>query len=175
MFTSRQSNGISKIISWSLDLSLALSHSFDSTIMQMLDAVILSVTCKSLDHVSMRALAESSEEGARASGSLNPQATIFYGKFVFGGSFLLKIFDILLTTRTSTKPVREVPSSSADSELSSFLQAFNSFVSFLFANLYRLSRQTAKMGALKYVEELQKKKQSDVVAFLLRVRCWEVR
>ncbi|KAF5653822.1 60s ribosomal l15 [Fusarium sp. NRRL 25303] len=35
--------------------------------------------------------------------------------------------------------------------------------------------QAAKMGALKYVEELQKKKQSDVVAFLLRVRCWELR
>lgn len=33
----------------------------------------------------------------------------------------------------------------------------------------------AKMGALKYVEELQKKKQSDVMRFLLRVRCWEVR
>ena len=31
------------------------------------------------------------------------------------------------------------------------------------------------MGALKYVEELQKKKQSDVLRFLLRVRCWEVR
>jgi large subunit ribosomal protein L15e len=31
------------------------------------------------------------------------------------------------------------------------------------------------MGALKYVEELQKKKQSDVMRFLLRVRCWEVR
>lgn len=31
------------------------------------------------------------------------------------------------------------------------------------------------MGALKYVEELQKKKQSDVIAFLLRVRCWELR
>jgi len=30
------------------------------------------------------------------------------------------------------------------------------------------------MGALKYVEELQKKKQSDVLRFLLRVRCWEV-
>ncbi|KAL2218802.1 60S ribosomal protein L15 [Thermoascus aurantiacus ATCC 26904] len=29
------------------------------------------------------------------------------------------------------------------------------------------------MGALKYVEELQKKKQSDVIRFLLRVRCWE--
>ena len=32
----------------------------------------------------------------------------------------------------------------------------------------------AQMGALKYVEELQKKKQSDVLRFLLRVRCWEV-
>ncbi|KAL6717467.1 hypothetical protein ACLMJK_005382 [Lecanora helva] len=31
------------------------------------------------------------------------------------------------------------------------------------------------MGALKYVEELQKKKQSDVLRFLLRVRCWELR
>lgn len=31
------------------------------------------------------------------------------------------------------------------------------------------------MGALKYVEEIQKKKQSDVIRFLLRVRCWEVR
>ncbi|KAJ9191731.1 hypothetical protein DTO164E3_8694 [Paecilomyces variotii] len=40
------------------------------------------------------------------------------------------------------------------------------------------SRQQAhadKMGALKYVEELQKKKQSDVIRFLLRVRCWELR
>ncbi|KAL2452466.1 Large ribosomal subunit protein eL15 [Exophiala dermatitidis] len=34
---------------------------------------------------------------------------------------------------------------------------------------------TVKMGALKYVEELQKKKQSDVLRFLLRVRCWELR
>ncbi|KKA30113.1 hypothetical protein TD95_003063 [Thielaviopsis punctulata] len=31
------------------------------------------------------------------------------------------------------------------------------------------------MGALKYVEELQKRKQSDVIRFLLRVRCWELR
>ena len=30
------------------------------------------------------------------------------------------------------------------------------------------------MGALKYVEELARKKQSDVIHFLLRVRCWEV-
>ncbi|KAG9189057.1 hypothetical protein G6011_05925 [Alternaria panax] len=32
-----------------------------------------------------------------------------------------------------------------------------------------------KMGALKYVEELQKKKQSDMMRFLMRVRCWELR
>ncbi|KAJ5027589.1 ribosomal L15-domain-containing protein [Bipolaris maydis] len=31
------------------------------------------------------------------------------------------------------------------------------------------------MGALKYVEELQKKKQSDMMRFLMRVRCWELR
>uniref|UniRef100_A0A7R9V3B2 Ribosomal protein L15 n=1 Tax=Chlamydomonas euryale TaxID=1486919 RepID=A0A7R9V3B2_9CHLO len=31
------------------------------------------------------------------------------------------------------------------------------------------------MGAYKYVEELWKKKQSDVMRFLLRVRCWEYR
>lgn len=39
----------------------------------------------------------------------------------------------------------------------------------------RLAHFPAKMGALKYVEELQKKKQSDLMSFLLRVRCWEVR
>ncbi|RKP02108.1 hypothetical protein CXG81DRAFT_25264 [Caulochytrium protostelioides] len=31
------------------------------------------------------------------------------------------------------------------------------------------------MGAYKYMEELYKKKQSDVLRFLLRVRCWEFR
>eukprot|EP00245_Coleochaete_scutata_P005953 TRINITY_DN1_c0_g1_i1.p1 TRINITY_DN1_c0_g1~~TRINITY_DN1_c0_g1_i1.p1 ORF type:complete len:205 (-),score=23.00 TRINITY_DN1_c0_g1_i1:595-1209(-) len=31
------------------------------------------------------------------------------------------------------------------------------------------------MGAYKYLEELWKKKQSDVMRFLLRVRCWEYR
>jgi large subunit ribosomal protein L15e len=31
------------------------------------------------------------------------------------------------------------------------------------------------MGAYKYLEELYKKKQSDVFRFLLRVRCWEYR
>ncbi|MCJ1246298.1 60S ribosomal protein L15 [Trapelia coarctata] len=31
------------------------------------------------------------------------------------------------------------------------------------------------MGHYKYIEELHKKKQSDVLRFLLRVRCWELR
>jgi len=31
------------------------------------------------------------------------------------------------------------------------------------------------MGAFKYLEELYRKKQSDVLRFLLRVRCWEYR
>eukprot|EP01135_Chromosphaera_perkinsii_P005445 Nk52_evm3s351 gene=Nk52_evmTU3s351 len=31
------------------------------------------------------------------------------------------------------------------------------------------------MGAYKYIEELYKKKQSDVLRFLLRVRCWQYR
>ncbi|KAJ2080327.1 60S ribosomal protein L15 [Coemansia sp. RSA 988] len=31
------------------------------------------------------------------------------------------------------------------------------------------------MGAYKYLEEISKKKQSDVMRFLLRVRCWEYR
>ena len=31
------------------------------------------------------------------------------------------------------------------------------------------------MGAYKYLEELWKKKQSDVLRFILRVRCWEYR
>ncbi|KAJ1966233.1 60S ribosomal protein L15 [Dispira parvispora] len=31
------------------------------------------------------------------------------------------------------------------------------------------------MGAYKYLQELQKKKQSDVMRFLLRLRCWEYR
>lgn len=37
-----------------------------------------------------------------------------------------------------------------------------------------LRNSTGKMGALKYLEEFSKKKQSDAVRFLLRVRCWEV-
>lgn len=36
-------------------------------------------------------------------------------------------------------------------------------------------RRPAAPQAYKYVEELWKKKQSDVLRFLLRVRCWEFR
>merc|ERR1711939_664559 len=43
------------------------------------------------------------------------------------------------------------------------------------ANTSSSQGTTVKMGALKYVEELHKKKQSDVLRFLLRVRCWELR
>jgi large subunit ribosomal protein L15e len=31
------------------------------------------------------------------------------------------------------------------------------------------------MGAYKFLEELYKKKQSDVLRFILRVRCWQFR
>jgi len=31
------------------------------------------------------------------------------------------------------------------------------------------------MGAYKYLEEIAKRKQSDIMRFLLRVRCWEYR
>merc|ERR1712224_47600 len=36
-------------------------------------------------------------------------------------------------------------------------------------------RTPNEMGAYKYLEELWKKKQSDVMRFILRVRCWEYR
>ena len=32
-----------------------------------------------------------------------------------------------------------------------------------------------KMGAYKYMQEVYRKKQSDVLRFLLRVRCWQYR
>src|ERR1700722_7965311 len=32
-----------------------------------------------------------------------------------------------------------------------------------------------QMGAYKYLQELYKKKQSDVLRFILRIRCWEYR
>merc|ERR1711982_158823 len=36
-------------------------------------------------------------------------------------------------------------------------------------------RASPPMGAYKYLEEIWKKKQSDALRFLLRVRCWEYR
>merc|ERR1712124_130809 len=35
--------------------------------------------------------------------------------------------------------------------------------------------RSQEMGAYKYLEEIWKKKQSDALRFLLRVRCWEYR
>ena len=35
--------------------------------------------------------------------------------------------------------------------------------------------QTFKMGAYKYMSELYRKKQSDVMRYLLRIRCWQYR
>lgn len=35
--------------------------------------------------------------------------------------------------------------------------------------------QSFAMGAYKYMQELYRKKQSDVLRFLLRVRCWQYR
>ncbi|CAG1959184.1 unnamed protein product [Fusarium graminearum] len=88
----------------------------------------------------------------------------------------VKIFDVVLkkghvTFETSTKPVCEPFIPVEILLLASLVVLILQFLSLTF---YR-STTTAKMGALKYVEELQKKKQSDVVAFLLRVRCWELR
>ena len=39
----------------------------------------------------------------------------------------------------------------------------------------RVSPGSADMGAYKYIQELWRKKQSDVMRFLLRVRCWQYR
>ena len=33
----------------------------------------------------------------------------------------------------------------------------------------------AAMGAYKYISELYRKKQSDVMRYLLRIRCWQYR
>ncbi|KAK2098620.1 60S ribosomal protein L15 [Saguinus oedipus] len=38
-----------------------------------------------------------------------------------------------------------------------------------------MSGLSAKMGAYKYIQELWRKKQTDVMRFLLRVRCWQYR
>ena len=49
--------------------------------------------------------------------------------------------------------------------VSSFNVSFPGFPPFVFE----------KIGAYKYVSELWRKKQSDVMRFLQRVRCWEYR
>ena len=33
----------------------------------------------------------------------------------------------------------------------------------------------SRMGAYKYISELYRKKQSDVMRYLLRIRCWQYR
>ena len=38
-----------------------------------------------------------------------------------------------------------------------------------------MSHGSGEMGAYKYVQELWRKKQSDLLRFLLRVRCWQYR
>ena len=38
-----------------------------------------------------------------------------------------------------------------------------------------LAGAESKMGAYKYMQELWRKKQSDAMRFLLRVRCWQYR
>ena len=48
---------------------------------------------------------------------------------------------------------------------------YNAILS-LFYIYFRLS---IKMGAYKYMSELYRKKQSDVMRYLLRVRCWQYR
>merc|ERR1739848_801069 len=40
---------------------------------------------------------------------------------------------------------------------------------------YKISGLNKKMGAYKYMQELYRKKQCDVLRFLLRVRCWQYR
>merc|ERR1712170_320603 len=45
----------------------------------------------------------------------------------------------------------------------------------LFTSADILNGEGATMGAYKYMQELARKKQSDVMRFLLRVRCWQYR
>jgi hypothetical protein len=81
-----------------------------------------------------------SQLSGRASASLNPQATIFdNGNLDYRWFFsFLKIFDILLTTRTSTKPVCEPPIPPSNSPS---CKPFCFSPSIPFANLYRSPRQ----------------------------------
>merc|ERR1712045_233983 len=44
-----------------------------------------------------------------------------------------------------------------------------------FIHVSSLKRRLAKMGAYKYMTEMYRKKQSDVLRYLLRVRCWQYR
>ncbi|KAK1237729.1 hypothetical protein MKX07_003565 [Trichoderma sp. CBMAI-0711] len=104
---------------------------------------------------------------------------------------LLRNFDIPLDQPPSTNPRQEIyltlsryvlplPLPSGAYQFLSFLFSFSSAIEkeASYAKLtfdLLVAAATAKMGALKYVEELQKKKQSDLVRFLLRVRCWEYR
>ncbi|KAL7270952.1 60S ribosomal protein L15 [Rhizina undulata] len=63
-------------------------------------------------------------------------------------------------------------------EFGTFRRKGNEGKGFIFAKLVtmeNLEGYLGLMGALKYVEEIQKKKQSDILRFLLRVRCWELR
>ena len=55
-----------------------------------------------------------------------------------------------------------------------FLNTSLSTIKWLESEKVVLTQFSQQMGAYKYVEELSKKKQSDVSRFLSRVRCWEV-
>ena len=41
--------------------------------------------------------------------------------------------------------------------------------------LFEFFPQIFRMGAYKYLQELYKKKQSDLLRFLFRIRCWQLR
>ena len=87
----------------------------------------------------------------------------------------------LLTTSTKSVKVRRNPLLRTRQSQRAFFKKFfsdngrwvDSYINSL--PLKEAANFHEQMGALKYVEELQKKKQSDVLRFLLRVRCWEVR
>ena len=41
--------------------------------------------------------------------------------------------------------------------------------------MFDASPSRSRMGAYKYMSELYRKKQSDVMRYLLRIRCWQYR
>lgn len=45
----------------------------------------------------------------------------------------------------------------------------------VFLNVANFFYYSSTMGAYKYMSELYRKKQSDVLRFLLRIRCWQYR